>query len=89
MLRAAFKLPLRQIEALMTSVLSLMGLTISAPDHTTISRRAMTLPVIHATSVPHGPLHVPIADADTGSALHGPFEGFRTWRALAHFEDGG
>jgi hypothetical protein len=30
MLRAAFKLPLRQIESLMTSVLSLMGLTISA-----------------------------------------------------------
>ena len=38
MLRAAFKPPLRQIEGLMTSVLSLMGLTISAPDHTTVSR---------------------------------------------------
>jgi hypothetical protein len=33
MLRAAFKLALRQIEGLMTSVLSLMGLKISAPDH--------------------------------------------------------
>jgi hypothetical protein len=33
-LRTAFKLPLRQIEGLMTSVLWLMGLTISAPDHT-------------------------------------------------------
>jgi hypothetical protein len=42
MLRAAFKLALRQIEGLMTSVLSLMGLTISAPDHTTVSRRAVT-----------------------------------------------
>jgi hypothetical protein len=40
MLRAAFKSALRQIEGLMTSVLSLMGLTISAPDHTTVSRRA-------------------------------------------------
>ncbi|MGD0106618.1 MAG: IS5 family transposase [Rhodopila sp.] len=40
MLRAAFKLGLRQIEGLMTSVLSLMGLTISAPDHTPVSRRA-------------------------------------------------
>ena len=49
MLRAAFKLALRQIEGLMTSVLSLMGLTISAPDHTTVSRRAVTLPVIQAT----------------------------------------
>src|ERR1700693_1033202 len=58
MLRAAFKLALRQIEGLMTSVLSLMGLTISAPDHTTVSRRAVTVPVIHTPSVPQGPLHV-------------------------------
>src|ERR1700728_332249 len=58
MLRAAFKLALRQIEGLMTSVLSLMGLTISAPDHTTVSRRAVTLPVIQTTSIPVGPLHV-------------------------------
>jgi hypothetical protein len=46
MLRTAFKLPLRQIEGLMASVLTLMDLTISAPDHTTVSRRAVTLPVI-------------------------------------------
>ena len=32
MLRTAFKLALRQTEGLMTSVLTLMGLTISAPD---------------------------------------------------------
>ena len=57
-LRSAFKLALRQIEGLMTSVLSLMGLTISAPDRTTVSRRAVTLPVIQAPSVPPGPLHV-------------------------------
>jgi len=69
MLRAAFKLPLRQIEGLMTSVLSLMGLTISAPDHTTVSRRAVTLPVIQATSVPHGPLHVLIDS--TGLQVYG------------------
>jgi hypothetical protein len=58
MLRTAFKLALRQIEGLMTSVLSLMGLPISAPDHTTVSRRAATLPVIQAPSMPPGPLHV-------------------------------
>ena len=33
MLRMAFKLALRPTEGLMTSVLTLMGLTISAPDH--------------------------------------------------------
>jgi transposase len=58
MIRAAFKLPLRQAEGLMASVLTLMDLTISAPDHTTISRRAVTLPVIQPASVPHGPLHL-------------------------------
>src|SRR3978361_1346471 len=69
MLRAAFKLALRQIEGQMTSVLSLMGLTISAPDHTTVSRRAVTLPVIQATSIPHGPLHV-LSDS-TGLQVYG------------------
>jgi hypothetical protein len=33
MLRAAFKLPLRQTEGLLASVLTLVDLTISAPDH--------------------------------------------------------
>ena len=58
MLRAAFKLPLRQTEGLMASVLTLMDLSISAPDHTTVSRRAVALPVIQPALVPHGPLHV-------------------------------
>jgi hypothetical protein len=89
MLRAAFKVALRQIEDLMTSVLSLMGLTISAPDHTTFSRRAMTLPVIQATTVPHGPLHVLIDS--TGLQVYGAGQWLeakhgaksrRTWRKL-------
>ena len=58
MLRMAFKLALRQTKGLMTSVLTLMGLMLSAPDHTTVSRRAVTLPVIQPTQVPSGPLHV-------------------------------
>ncbi len=58
MVRTVFKLPLRQTEGLMASILTLMNLTISAPDHTTVSRRAVTLPVMQPASVPHGPLHV-------------------------------
>jgi hypothetical protein len=57
-----------QIAGLMTSVLSLMGLTISAPDHTTVSR-AVTLSVFQATTIPHGPLHVLIDSA--GPQVHG------------------
>ncbi len=69
MLRAAFKLPLRQTEGLTASVLMLMDLTISAPDHTTVSRGAVTLPVIQLASVPYGPLHVLIDS--TGLQVYG------------------
>jgi len=69
MVRTAFKLPLRQTEGLMASILTLMDLTISAPDHTTVSRRAVTLPVMQPASVPHGPLHVLIDS--TGLQVYG------------------
>src|SRR3954451_8142745 len=89
MLRTAFKLALRQTEGLMTSVLRLMGLTLSAPDHSTVSRRAVTLPVIQPAHVRHGPLHVSIDS--TGLQVYGAdqwLEGKhgeksrRTWRKL-------
>ena len=63
MFRTAFKLSLRQTEGLMASVLKLMDLTISAPDHTTVSRRAVKLPGIQPAQVPYGALHVLIDDA--------------------------
>ena len=69
MLRTAFKLALRQTEGLMTSVLALKGLTISAPDHSTVNRRAETLPVIQPAAVPPGPLHVLIDS--TGLQVYG------------------
>jgi len=53
----------------MASVITLMDLTISAPDHSTISRRAVTLPVIQPASVPHGPLHLLIDS--TGLQVYG------------------
>jgi len=73
----------------MTSVLTLMGLTISAPDHSTISRRTAALPVIRPASVPHGPLHVLIDS--TGLQVYGAGQWLeakhgaksrRTWRKL-------
>ena len=79
MLRTAFKLALRQTAGLMTSVLTLMGLTISAPDHSTISRRTATLPAIQPASVPHGPLHVLIDS--TGLQVYGA--GGKAWCEIA------
>jgi hypothetical protein len=53
MVRAAVRMPLRQTEGLMASLLTLMGPTILAPGHTKVSRRAVTLPVIRpALSMP-------------------------------------
>jgi hypothetical protein len=58
MLRAEFKMALRQIEGLMDSVLTLMNLTLSVPDHTAVSRRAVGLTVAKSKSVAKEPLHV-------------------------------
>lgn len=58
MLPTAFKPPLRQTEGLVASAIALMYQTISASDHTTVSRRAKTLPAIQSAQVPHGPSHV-------------------------------
>ncbi len=89
MLRMAFKLALCQTEGLMMSVLTLMGLTLSAPDHSTVSRRAVALPVIQPAHVPLGPLHVLIDS--TGLQVYGAGQWLeakhgaksrRTWRKL-------
>ncbi len=89
MLRTAFKLALRQTEGLMTSALTLMDLTLSAPDHTTVSRRAVTLPMIQTAPVPQGRLHVLIDS--TGLQVYGAGQWLeakhgaksrRTWRKL-------
>jgi len=69
MVRMAFKLPLRQTEGLMASVFTLMDLTISAPDHTTVSRRAVGLPVTPSAQLPQGALHVLIDS--TGLQVYG------------------
>ncbi len=52
MLRTAFKLPLRQTESLMMSVLTLMSSTLPAPDHSTVSRWTVALPVSQPAQAP-------------------------------------
>jgi len=69
MLRAAFKLALRQAEGLMSSVMELLGCKLAVPDHTTVSRRAIKLPSIARACVPEGPLHVVIDS--TGLKVYG------------------
>ena len=76
-LRLVFKLPLRQAEGFLRSVLSLMGVDLEAPDHTTISRRSQHLD-IQLACVTAKPLHL-IVDS-TGLSIVGEGE----WAAVKH-----
>jgi hypothetical protein len=84
MLRAVFRLALRQTEGLLGSILRLLGLELAVPDHTTLSRRAETLEVPRPRPG-SGPVHL-LVDS-TGLKLGGPGEwlvekhGTRTRRA--------
>ena len=78
MLRLIFHLPLRQTEGFLTSLFGMMGLGLSAPDHTTLSRRGQLLDV----SLRHLPrnkrLHLLIDS--TGLSMFGEGE----WAAAKH-----
>jgi len=57
-LRLILHLPLRQAEGFLRSVLSLMGLDLETPDHTTLSRRSQRLEVaLHRTRTKE-PIHL-------------------------------
>ena len=74
-LRAVFHMPLRQTEGLLGSLLRLLEVKLSVPDHTTLSRRGKTLKVARAPRIAKetdGPLHL-IVDS-TGLKFHGPGE---------------
>jgi hypothetical protein len=69
--RAVFRLALRQTEGLIRSVIHLLGLDLAVPDHSTLSRRAETLPVLRPRSS-SAPVHL-LVDS-TGLRLCGPGE---------------
>src|SRR4051812_20922136 len=70
-LRAVFRLPLRQTEGLIGSILQLLGLDLAVPDHSTLSRRAETLEVLRPKASSE-PVHL-LVDS-TGLKLCGPGE---------------
>ena len=55
-LRVVFRLPLRQTEGFLDSLLSLMGLDLKASNHTTLSRRNQTVEVPPLTRDHDGPI---------------------------------
>jgi hypothetical protein len=87
-LRTVFHLALRQTEGLIGSIVRLLGLELAVPDHSTLSRRAETLPVLRPRSSSE-PVHL-LVDS-TGLRLCGPGEWLvekhgtrarRSWRKL-------
>src|SRR3954469_3621230 len=87
-LKVVFRLALRQTEGLIGSIIGLLGLDLSVPDHTTLSRRAETLAVARLPSSAE-PVHL-LVDS-TGLKLSGAGEWLvekhgtsrrRSWRKL-------
>jgi IS5 family transposase len=77
-LRLVFRLPLRQTEGFVRSILTVMRTSLDAPDHTTLSRRSQLLDVLLRRLPATGPLHL-IVDS-TGLSVVGGGE----WAAAKH-----
>ena len=78
MLRLVFRLPLRQTEGFLRSVLALMRTDLEAPDHTTRSRRSQHLDLALDRIPAQRPVHL-IVDS-TGLSIVGEGE----WAAVQH-----
>src|ERR1700756_3601131 len=88
-MRAVFGLALRQTEGLIGSIIALLGLDLTVPDHSTLSRRSKTLEMPPLRRSGTGPLHL-LVDS-TGLKLGGAGEWLvekhgtsrrRSWRKL-------
>jgi hypothetical protein len=89
LLRLAFGRPWRQTEGLLRSILTLLGVSLAVPDHTTFSRRSVGLAPLKALPQNTPAVHV-VLDS-TGLKVYGAGEwqrekhggrGRRTWRKL-------
>ncbi len=77
-LRLLFHLPLRQTEGFLTSIFGMLDLDLSAPDHTTLSRRGQHLDLTLRRAATGASLHL-IVDS-TGLSIVGEGE----WAAAKH-----
>jgi hypothetical protein len=89
LLRLAFHRPWRQTEGLLRSLATLLGVSLEIPDHTTFSRRSVSLSL--PTTLTRSSEPVPVVIDSTGLKIYGAGEwqrekhgerGRRTWRKL-------
>jgi hypothetical protein len=81
-LRVLFRLPLRQSEGFVRSLLALAGLSLPVPDYSTLQRRQSNLDVSLPVRPPSGPRHVVIDS--TGLKIYGEGE----WKVRTHGKSG-
>jgi Transposase DDE domain len=82
LLRCAFGRPWRQTEGLLRSVVTLLGVNLAVPDHTTFSRRSVGLSLATPLPPTAEPVHVVIDS--TGLKVYGAGE----WHKEKHGERG-
>ena len=90
-----FHLPLRQTEGFLTSIFGMLGVDLTAPDHTTLSRRGQHLALALRRARPGTSLHLIVdstglsivGEGEWAAAKHGG-RGRRGWRKLHLSVDG-
>ena len=88
-LRLIFHLPLRQTEGFLTSIFGMLGLELSTPDHTTLSRRGQHLDLTLRRAPAGAGLHLMVdstglsivGEGEWAAAKHGG-RGRRGWKKL-------
>lgn len=94
-LRLVFNLPLRQAEGFLRSLFGMMSIDLSAPDHTTLSRRGQNLDVKLGRATAGEAIHLIVdstglsivGEGEWAAAKHGG-KGRRGWRKLHLGVDG-
>ena len=88
-LRLVFRLPLRQTEGFLRSVLALMRADLEAPDHTTLSRRSQNLSVEFHRVPTNGSIHLIVDSTELSNVGEGEWaaakyggRGQRGWKKL-------
>ena len=89
-LRLIFHLPLRQTEGFLTSIFGMLGLELSTPDHTTLSRRGQHLDLTLRRAPAGAGLHLMVdstglsivGEGEWAAAKHGG-RGRRGWKKLS------
>ena len=78
-----FHLPLRQTEGFLTSIFGMLGVDLTAPDHTTLSRRGQHLALALRRARPGTSLHLIVDSTGLSIVGEGEWAAAKTWEPRA------